>query len=137
MHCNVKKRRFTTTALKHIAQGRAFAWQEAILALALVVQRFDLVMEDPSYTLRIKSTLTVKPDGFQIRARPRPGKANFPFSPSSGITSTTNGAADKVRDLGNEQLSKLQHLHVFYGSNAGSAESFAQRIASDAPVHGE
>ncbi|KIJ33095.1 hypothetical protein M422DRAFT_135929, partial [Sphaerobolus stellatus SS14] len=39
--------------------GRPLAWQEAIIALAVIFQKFDLVLHDPSYKLLYKSTLTV------------------------------------------------------------------------------
>lgn len=55
--------------------GREFAMQEAIMTMALILQRFDLEMADPSYTLRISQTITQKPLGFSIRVRRRKGKA--------------------------------------------------------------
>ncbi|KAF4311014.1 putative cytochrome p450 protein [Botryosphaeria dothidea] len=33
--------------------GRAFAWQEALLVIALLLQNFDFKMADPSYELRV------------------------------------------------------------------------------------
>lgn len=52
------------------------------MALSLIIQRFDLTMADPSYTLSIKFTITVKPHGFHIRAKPRTGRHNIPLTPS-------------------------------------------------------
>jgi cytochrome P450/NADPH-cytochrome P450 reductase len=40
--------------------GRPFAWQEALLVLAILLQNFNFNMEDPSYQLEIKQTLTIK-----------------------------------------------------------------------------
>ena len=51
--------------------GRPFAMQEAIIVLATVLQRFDLSKADPAYDLKIKQTLTLKPDGFFIKAKRR------------------------------------------------------------------
>ena len=53
--------------------GRAFAWQEALLVMAMLLQNFDFRADDPSYDLRIKSTLTIKPEGFYMRATLRKG----------------------------------------------------------------
>ena len=53
--------------------GRAFAEQEMIAATALILQRFQVEMTDPSYDLQLKSTLTVKPDNFKFKVRRRPG----------------------------------------------------------------
>jgi cytochrome P450/NADPH-cytochrome P450 reductase len=50
--------------------GRQFALMEARLALALILARFDLEPE-PGYTLKIRETLTLKPDGLRMKVRPR------------------------------------------------------------------
>ncbi|KAF7351739.1 Fatty acid hydroxylase [Mycena sanguinolenta] len=89
--------------------GRAFAWQEVSLVMASVIQKFDLSLVDPSYTLQIKQTLTVKPKGLYIHAAPRAGGG---------------GAATGVP------------FYVLYGSNTGTSEAFAQRIANEAPSYG-
>jgi cytochrome P450/NADPH-cytochrome P450 reductase len=54
--------------------GQEFALQNALLVLALLLQRFDFSMEDTNYKLRIKQTLTIKPDGFRVRAKLREKK---------------------------------------------------------------
>ncbi|CAF4142080.1 unnamed protein product, partial [Rotaria sp. Silwood1] len=51
--------------------GRSFAWQESLLTIALILKHFNLEFVDPSYNLRIKQTLTIKPEGFKIRVRSR------------------------------------------------------------------
>ena len=50
--------------------GKQFAMMEAKLALARVLQNFDLV-HDPAYRLTIKETLSLKPDGFRLKVKPR------------------------------------------------------------------
>lgn len=50
--------------------GKQFAMMEAKLALAMVLQSFNFV-HDPAYTLKIKETLSLKPDGFKLKLRPR------------------------------------------------------------------
>src|SRR5262249_209914 len=50
--------------------GRAFAWQEALLVVALMLQRFDIRHTSP-YKLVVKETLTLKPEGLKIYARVR------------------------------------------------------------------
>lgn len=53
--------------------GRTFAWQESILACAMILQNFDLRFHDPAYKLRIKQTLTIKPADLMMRATLRKG----------------------------------------------------------------
>lgn len=50
--------------------GRHFAMHEAVLTLALALQRFDLE-PDPGYRLAIKESLTLKPHGFTLSPRRR------------------------------------------------------------------
>lgn len=54
--------------------GREFAMQESLMTMALILQRFELELADPSYTLRISQTITQKPLGFEIKVKRREGK---------------------------------------------------------------
>jgi cytochrome P450/NADPH-cytochrome P450 reductase len=114
--------------------GSQFALTEAQLLLASMLQRFDLAEHDPSYQLRVKESLTFKPVGLFIHVRrrrasnvkpraavalpPRPAHAPTPAPPSVPVSSASTP------------------ILVLYGSNSGSAEAFAQRIASYARAHG-
>ncbi|CDO72208.1 hypothetical protein BN946_scf184970.g60 [Trametes cinnabarina] len=118
--------------------GRPFAWQEAQLALITVLQRFDLVMHDPTYELQLKQTLTIKPHNFYIHALPRKTKPRLfaGFSTSASLHRELSNTQDPPSAVVTSETAKLQPMYVLYGSNTGNSESFAQRIASDAPVHG-
>jgi cytochrome P450 / NADPH-cytochrome P450 reductase len=50
--------------------GRTFAMQEATLVLGMILQRFQLI-DHKHYELKIKQTLTVKPEDFTIQVKPR------------------------------------------------------------------
>ncbi|MGQ0503880.1 MAG: cytochrome P450, partial [Myxococcaceae bacterium] len=51
--------------------GQQFAMQEATLVIALLLQRFELT--SPSdYQLKVKETLTLKPEGLHLRVQKRP-----------------------------------------------------------------
>lgn len=105
------------------------------MAIATIFQRFDLVMDDPSYQLREKQTVTLKPDGFFIRAYPRNRKARLYTTLSS--TKLLHGIAkQKPAFAVSADIAGNQPLYVMYGSNSGTSERFAQRVASDAPTHG-
>ncbi|MGW5161842.1 cytochrome P450, partial [Nonomuraea wenchangensis] len=53
--------------------GRQFALTEARLALAMILRRFALSDPD-AYRMKIKQTLTLKPDGFTLRAAETGGR---------------------------------------------------------------
>lgn len=105
------------------------------MAIATIFQRFDLVFDDPSYTLRLKQTVTIKPDGFYIRAYPRNRSARLYTTPSSAKLPVQINSAAPVTSVSPDMSGKTP-LYILYGSNSGTCESFAQRIASDAPAHG-
>ncbi|KAG6017145.1 hypothetical protein E4U43_002204 [Claviceps pusilla] len=126
---------------KRACIGRPFAWQEALLCMAMVMQNFNLTMADPSYNLEIQETLTIKPKDFCMRASLRHGMN------ATTLERALAGKADKGRDGGAhpeaasssssaEKSSKGKPLAIFYGSNSGTCEALAQSVASDAPRHG-
>ena len=105
------------------------------MAVATIFQRFDLVMVDPSYQLRVKQTVTLKPDGFYIRAYPRNRKPRlYTTPPSAKLLHGT--VRQKTTFSASIDVASSQPLYVLYGSNSGTSEGFAQRVASDAPAHG-
>jgi unspecific monooxygenase len=55
---------------KRACIGRHFALHEAVLALALLLHRYDLSAAD-GYRLRIAESLTLKPQGFEVLPRRR------------------------------------------------------------------
>jgi cytochrome P450 / NADPH-cytochrome P450 reductase len=123
--------------------GRPFAWQEALLVVAMLLQNFNFAMHDPFYQLRIKQTLTIKPQGFYMRAIPRNDMSATQLehrltSMSTPLTtaSVKPTVAPIEASLGKAPQGKGKPMSIFYGSNAGTCESFAQRLASDALSHG-
>ncbi|KAL4959379.1 bifunctional cytochrome P450/NADPH--P450 reductase [Aspergillus stella-maris] len=119
--------------------GRPFAWQEALLVLAMLLQNFDFEFDDPSYTLSLKQTLTVKPANFKVRAIPRDGLRAFEMqnrlagnsvSGKPTPSPSTNGTvAPMAGGTG-------KPMKIFYGSNSGTCQSMAERLAADAFSHG-
>ncbi|GME24391.1 NADPH-cytochrome p450 reductase [Neofusicoccum parvum] len=114
--------------------GRAFAEQEMILNVALILQRFQVEMADPSYVLVNKSTLTIKPDGFLIKARRRPGKAPMVGLADLGATAKPV-PADAARG-GVPAGAPRRKMTVLYGSNAGTCRAFAEELQTGAPGFG-
>jgi cytochrome P450 / NADPH-cytochrome P450 reductase len=124
--------------------GRQFALQEATLVLAMLLQRFEFV-DFANYQLETKQTLTIKPANFIIRVKQRAGRAATGFfaapleaaaptaepaasAPSAAPAAATNPAA--AADL------HATPLLVLFGSNLGTAEGIAHRIADDARRRG-
>ncbi|RDL29977.1 Bifunctional cytochrome P450 reductase [Venustampulla echinocandica] len=119
--------------------GRPFAWQEAILAVAMLFQNFDFRMEDPSYQLEIKTTLTLKPKDFYMRANVRAHidpdylEKTLYVAPSKDSKATNKHLNDKaVTTTGGTK----KPMSIFYGSNAGTCEALAQSLARTASSRG-
>jgi cytochrome P450/NADPH-cytochrome P450 reductase len=112
--------------------GRGFAMQEAQLVVAMILQRFDIVAADPGYVLEIAETLTLKPHDFRLRARRR-GPA--PARPRSAVPTAPPRklAAPAPVAIAPKDATPLL---VLYGSNTGSCEAFAGRLAAEAGGHG-
>ena len=102
------------------------------------MQRLDLVMDDPTYELELKQTLTIKPHNFYIHTIPRKDKPRLLAIPSSTLLSD-NSSRDRASSGATVagDAASLHPLYVLYGSNTGSSEAFAQRLASAAASHGK
>ncbi|KAF5387254.1 hypothetical protein D9757_006892 [Collybiopsis confluens] len=110
--------------------GRPFAWQEVCLAMASILQKFDLSLVDPTYNLELKQALTVKPKDFYIHATLRTQRSARRVTPI--LISQPN-----VQPKPDPSTSKVRiPIYILYGSNTGTSEAFAQRIANDATNYG-
>ena len=111
--------------------GRGFAMHEAALAIGMILQRFKLV-DVHRYQMHLKETLTIKPDGFKIKVRPRTDqeRGNFAGAPSAAPVATAAAPRARTRPGHNTPLL------VLYGSNLGTAEELATRVADLAEING-
>ena len=116
--------------------GRPFAWQEVLLVMASIIQKFDLHMADPSYSLRLLQTITIKPKTFLIHASLRQDGPRLRALPSSGLIAA-GGDTSRFHVTPTAPSSAKIPIYVLYGSNTGTSESFAQRIVNDASSHGK
>ncbi|MCY9783502.1 cytochrome P450 [Nocardiopsis sp. EMB25] len=116
--------------------GRQFALHEAVMVLGLLIHRYRFI-DHADYELKVKETLTVKPDGFTLRLARRTGAdraraaAPTPTAAASAVTAGTDGtgAATTRRAPGTA-------LTVLYGSNLGTCAAIARDLAEDAAEHG-
>lgn len=119
--------------------GRPFAWQEAVLAVAMLFQNFNFTLDDPNYVLEIAETLTIKPHGFKMRASLRHGMSatelEHQLKGGASGAKTAHKATDAKAAAG-VPAGKGKPMAVYYGSNSGTCEALAQRVASDASSHG-
>ncbi|PSR82537.1 cytochrome P450 [Coniella lustricola] len=119
--------------------GRPFAWQESTLAIALLLQNFNFMLDDPSYTLVQQQTLTLKPKDFRMRAVLRNGLTATQLEHRlNGTSATPANLEDSVGNLSllSANNNKGKPISIFYGSNAGTCEALARRLATDAPANG-
>lgn len=117
--------------------GRPFAWQEALLVVAILLQNFNFSMDDSSYQLQIKQTLTMKPKDFYMRAHLRNGVS--PTSLERALASSTINDAPPTNGTARMRKPKSSNgkpIAIYYGSNSGTCEALANRLASDAANHG-
>lgn len=113
--------------------GRGFAMHEAALALGMILQRFKL-LDHTRYQMHLKETLTIKPDGFKIKVRARSDNDRT-------IVANRPGAAAVASSAGATAPARVRPGHntpllVLYGSNLGTAEDLAHRVADLAEVNG-
>ncbi|KAL2014367.1 hypothetical protein VTN00DRAFT_1892 [Thermoascus crustaceus] len=124
--------------------GRPFAWQEALIVVAILLQNFNFQMDDPSYNLQIKQTLTVKPQDFKMRATLREGLKPTTLeallnNPGEAPVDASSAASRKHKAQASSaglESGKGKPMHIFFGSNTGTCEAFARRLADDAAGYG-
>ena len=112
--------------------GRGFAMHEAALAIGMILQRFKLI-DVHRYQMHLKETLTIKPEGFKIKVRPRTDQERGAYAgpaPAAAATARRRRAARAHAPGHNTPLL------VLYGSNLGTAEDMATRVADLAEVNG-
>ncbi len=111
--------------------GRGFAMHEAALAIGMILQRFKLV-DVHRYQMHLKETLTIKPEGFKIKVRPRTDQERGSFTGAATATPAASPAAPRARTRPGHNTPLL----VLYGSNLGTAEELATRVADLAEING-
>ena len=121
--------------------GRQFAMQEATLVLGMVLQRFELI-DARRYKLKIKETLTIKPDGLRIKVRVRPGRVRSvdgharQLDAGTAGPSATAAAPAAVEAIRPRPGGHNMPLLVMFGSNLGTAEGIATRLAREGADRG-
>lgn len=117
--------------------GRAFAWQEAVLAVALILQNFDMRLDDPNYEMKVVQTLTLKPKDFYMRASLREGiTPTILLQRLSGDRATGGQHKDGVPNAVDAVATGDEALSILYGSNTGTCQALAQKLAGQCAQRG-
>ena len=116
--------------------GRPFAWQEALLVMAMLLQNFDFEHVDPDYKLGIKQTLTIKPKDFFMTAKLRGNMSPTQLERRLAGIEAPIGGKPLSASNGDAGAGTGLPLTILYGSNTGTCEALAQRLAADAASHG-
>ncbi|KAI1172041.1 cytochrome P450 [Nemania sp. FL0916] len=124
--------------------GRGFAEQEILINLAMTLQKFNVEKADPDYQMELKGQMGVKPIGFRIKVRRRPGRSLILGIPGGSTveqyerpnqkplsSQAQNHNADSEADP-----VATQPISVFYGGNMGTSESLARALERSAPDFG-
>jgi len=111
--------------------GRGFAMHEAALAIGMILQRFKLI-DVHRYQMHLKETLTIKPEGFKIKVRPREDRERGAFAATAAVST----AASAKRPVPQARPAHNTPMLVLYGSNLGTAEELATRVTDLAEVNG-
>lgn len=106
--------------------------------MAVLFQKFDFRLQYPNYKLTWKQTLTLKPLDLFMYAKLRPGIDTVSlqkdmFHGFDGHSSHYSGA-EKTKIHSEE--SDFVPMSIFYGSNTGTCENLASRLAMAALQHG-
>ncbi|KAL4974704.1 cytochrome P450 [Aspergillus desertorum] len=116
--------------------GRPFAWQEALLVMAMLLQNFDFSLADPNYGLKFKQTLTIKPKDMYMKARLRHGLTPTTLERRLAGLAAETTTQDKTVTSSAANSATGARLTILYGSNSGTCETLARRVAADAPSKG-
>ncbi|MGV9743951.1 bifunctional cytochrome P450/NADPH--P450 reductase [Rhodococcus zopfii] len=112
--------------------GRQFAMQEATLVLGMLLQRFEFE-DHRDYQLHTRTALTVKPDEFYIRVRPRAGHTLGTAAPVAADTAPTPEPDAEPAAPGAGHGTPLT---ILFGSNLGTAEGIANKLAREGTERG-
>lgn len=108
------------------------------MAVALLLRTFNFKLDDDKYEMKIKQTLTLKPDDFYMHATLREGIT------ATGLQSFLSSSEDTVKAAMDEGIKRtdsslaegLKHMTILFGSNTGTCMSLAQKLSVEARRYG-
>ncbi|MER5886674.1 cytochrome P450 [Streptomyces sp. NPDC001941] len=111
--------------------GRQFALHEATLLLGLLVHRYRLI-DHADYELKVKQTLTLKPDGFTLQLARRTSAERRPSAPQGPTLPVT----PPTPDTRGRRRARTTSLTLLHGSNLGTCTGIAHDLAAEGDEYG-
>jgi len=106
------------------------------MALAIMMQKFDFKLKDPDYVMTPKQAATIKPRDLFMYASVRPGvdalslqRDLFHASPTLYSSANTLHSGDHPTHITPGEKGESKPMSIFYGSNTGTCEGLAGRLA--------
>ena len=117
--------------------GRAFAWQESILTVAMLLQTFNFRFDDPTYQLQIVQALSLKPKNLFMYATLRDHVDPVYLEKSLHVAPSDDGKrTERDQSTNGTANGEPKPMTILYGSNAGTCEALAQNLARVAASRG-
>ncbi len=110
--------------------GRQFAMQEAILVIAMILQRFEL-FDHKNYKLKVRESMSIKPEGFTMKVKLRKD-----ITRGAMISASGDQPSERVEKATAQRPKHGAKLCVLFGSNLGATEEFAREIALSGELNG-
>ncbi|UFQ19595.1 MULTISPECIES: bifunctional cytochrome P450/NADPH--P450 reductase [Streptomyces] len=117
--------------------GRQFALHEATMLLGMLIHRYRFI-DHCGYELKVKETLTLKPDGFTMALAARTpedrARSRSALRELVSLTGTDGsaGAADRPADGLPARVTAGTALTVLHGSNFGTCRAYAEQLGEHA-----
>ncbi|MFF1823416.1 bifunctional cytochrome P450/NADPH--P450 reductase [Kribbella sp. NPDC058245] len=106
--------------------GRQFALHEATLLLGLLIHRYRL-RDDADYQLKVKETLTLKPEGFELKLVRRTAAERVVVEAPAVVEAAGRVAGRAKAGTG---------LTVLHGSNLGTCRALARQLGDESEDRG-
>ena len=100
----------------------------------MVLQTFNVRLDDPKYELRLNQMLTIKPQDLYMRATLREGINAIQLQESLASTLESSSAGEMIEP--DVEVAGIKPMCILYGSNTGTCQAFAQQLASESQRRG-
>jgi cytochrome P450 / NADPH-cytochrome P450 reductase len=102
----------------------------------MILQNFNVTLDDPQYEMRLVQTLTIKPKDFYIRVSLRNGLTPTVLQKSLLSTSSTISVKNVTTEPKLSHGDSKAKMTILYGSNTGTCQTLAQKLSAQASQHG-